>query len=105
MEWVRSQHKNATVDITEWDGSVHTVRTITSSYGDIDIVYCDGVRHTLSAQEFNALNPSTHQYGFLLGNVRHTSPFSHAAGCKCESTVDKWGQSRVNTTGPKWWWN
>ena len=72
-------------DITEWDGTTHTVEVSAAPIGtERTITYCDGVAHLVSdAHLVKVLNPRPHIFGWSDGITFHHYPFHHVAGCNC----------------------
>jgi hypothetical protein len=72
-------------DITEWDGSVHTVEVSAAPVRTERIItYCDGVAHLVSDLcLMRELDSRPHMFGWSDGVTYHHYPFHHVAGCDC----------------------
>ena len=87
------------VDITEWDGTIHTVGVTLSMdrnepggtfQEEIAITYCDGVQHILPIKLFlEDMGARIHHFGWTHyhsggGSSYHRLGFHHVAGCGCK---------------------
>jgi hypothetical protein len=84
-------------DITEWDGSIHTVKCTLQHDRDeslfqdsIKIEYCDGDAHVISLQYFlDTLYARIHHFGWTHfysggGSKYYNLPLHHVKGCSCK---------------------
>jgi hypothetical protein len=80
-----------TADIREWDGTMHTVTVEMAGPRDMAIVYCDGLVHLVSRNNFfHDLRARVHHFSHTLlhsngQSSRHRAAFWHAPGCECRN--------------------